>query len=120
MLTGSLLFLFLSGFYGQITASAAEKLVQQREGVRLAVNFIVIVLVGIVRLSEDVAHFIADHIQIFLRDSHLLHRIVNLRNSETSGALQAIALIHGYTVLNSRNKQNRHVLFAFHTHFRLH
>ena len=76
---------------GQIGA-AAEELVQQREGRGLAFGLIVIAIL-IVTLTEHAAHLISQQIQILLGHTHLLHGLVDLGDSQTPGAFQAVALI---------------------------
>ena len=112
--------LFLSGRTGLGRGGIAEKLVQQRERGGLAVNFIVVRAVAVVLLAEHAAHFVAEHIQVFLGNAHLLHRLVDLGNSQTPGAFQAVAFIHGNAVFNLGNKHHGDIFLTFAAHFWLH
>ena len=119
LVLGRLLLLGRPGLGGGHIPAVSEELVQQGEGSGLAVDFI-LVPVRIVPLAEHAAHLVAEHIQVLLGNAHLLHRLVNLRNPQTPGALQAVALIEGHAVFHLGDKHHRDILFAFAAHFRLH
>ena len=124
MLSLTLLFFLLgSRTIGQIaacTAHAAKQLVQQREGCGLGIHLVIIVLVGIIHLTEEIAHLIAQHIEIFLRNAHLSDGLIDLGNAQTAGALQAVAFVQGSTVFNFGNKDNCNIFLTFCAEFRLH
>ena len=112
--------LFLSGRTGLGRGGIAEKLVQQRERGGLAVDLIVVRAVAVVLLAEHAAHFVAEHIQVFVGNAHLLHGLIDLGNSQTPGTFQAVAFIHGNAVFNLGNKHNGDIFLTFAAHFWLH
>ena len=73
--------------------TAAEQLIQQREGRGLAVDLVIVSIVTVIPLTEDIAHFIREQIQIVFGNAHLPHRLVDLGNTQTPGALEAVAFI---------------------------
>ena len=129
-----MLLIFLFGFFllGRLLGScrplglggrigiSAEKLVQQRKGCGLAVDFVIVSVRAVVPLTEHAAHLIGQHVQVFLGNAHLLHRLVDLRNAQTPGAFEAIALIQGHAVLYLRNEHNGDIFLTLAAHFRLH
>ena len=72
----------------------------------------VIIGISTLDLAEHVAHFIRQVVQIFLRKTHLLHSLVDLRNAQTSGTFQTISLIQCNTIFNFGNKHHCNILFA--------
>ena len=108
------------GGHGHIVGGTAKQLVQQRKSCRLAVHIIVVRILSGGNLAKHTAHFITDEIQIILGNPHLFDCFVNLGNSQTPGALQAVALVHGYTVFHFGQKYHSNILFALGAHFRLH
>ena len=70
----------------------AKELIEQRESSGLRVH-IVLVMVALIDLPEHTAHLVRQVIQILFREAHLLHRLVDLGNAQTPGALEAIAFI---------------------------
>ena len=126
MLFVGLLFLFLRVFLGRFRllgrmtrqTPVSKKLIQQREGCRSALR--AVVLLFRIVLAKHAAHFIAEHIQVVLRNAHLLDHLVNLGNSETSGTFQTISFIQGVSIFHLGNENHRYIFLAFHAHFRLH
>ena len=116
LLSGTLLLLGSLTWLGQIPA---EKLVHQGEGCGLAVCLVLFPFGGI-PLAEHRAHFIGDHIQVFIGKAHLLHRLVNLGNTQAPGALHAVALVQRNAIFHLGDENHRHILLAFTTHFWLH
>ena len=115
------IFLFrLTGRLGRHIAAAAKKLVQKRKGSGLAVDFIVIRIIAVVPLTEHAAHFITEQVQVIFTDAHLLHCLVNLRNTQAAGTLQAVAFIHGNAVFHFGNENNSDIFLTLAAHFRLH
>ena len=102
----------------RLGAAAAEKLIEQREGSGSSFRRILIIF-GLV-LSEHAAHFVAEHIQVILRDAHLLDNLIDLGNAQGSGTLQAVSFIQGVSVFNSGNKHHCHIFLTFYAHFWLH
>ena len=102
----------------QIALAAAKQLVQQRKGCGLAVDF-VILAITVVALTEHIAHFIRQQVQVILGNAHLPHGLVDLRNPQTPGAFQAVAFIHGHAVFHLGNEYNGYIFSALGAHFGL-
>ena len=68
----------------------AKELIQQRKCGGLAVNDIFIPIITVIPLTKDAAHFIAEQIQILFADSHLPDSLIDLGNTQTSGALHSV------------------------------
>ena len=82
----SLFILWLTWRLGRhVIGCTAEQLIQQRERGSLAVDLIIVTVVTAVPLTKHAAHFIAEQVQIFFRNSHLLNRLVDLGDSQTTG-----------------------------------
>ena len=128
MLFVALLFLFLGSLLGRLLLpgrltrnghiAASKKLIHQRKSCRSSLRA-VILFIGII-LAKDTAHFIAEHIQIILGNAHLLHNLVNLRNAQSSGTLQAIPFVQRVPIINLGNKYHRYIFLALYAHFWLH
>ena len=97
---------------------AAKELIEQRKGSRPALG--AVLLVFVVTLAEHGTHFIAEHIQVFLRNAHLLYHLVNLRQTQAASAFEAIALVEHIAAFHLCYKYNCNILFALYAHFRLH
>ena len=108
------------GLLGRQIRAAAKELVQQRERGSLAFGLIIIAIVIVVALAEHAAHLITEQIQVFFRNAHLLHSLVNLRDSQTPGAFQAIAFIHRHAVFHLGDEYHGDIFLTFAAHFRLH
>ena len=109
----------LGGLHRQISR-VSKQLIQKRECGCLAVNFVIVMVFRMIPLSKNTAHLIAEQIQILVRNSHLLYRLINLGDPQTSGTFQTVSLIHCHAVLNFGNKYHCNVLTAFAAHLRLH
>ena len=99
--------------------SGVEKLIHHGESGSAAVRLIIIGL-GFTGLAEHTAHFVTKGIQILLGEAHLLHHILNLRNTQTAGAAQTIAFIHGNAIFHLGDEHNSDILLTLGTQFRLH
>jgi hypothetical protein len=115
-----LLFGFRAGFSRQIiVAVATKKLIQHGKRGGLAVHIIIVMIAG-VDLTEHIAHFIGQSIQIFIGEAHLRYRLIDLRNAQAPGTLDAVALVQGYPIFNFGNEHHGDVLFALCAKFGLH
>ena len=99
------------------TVGAAEQLVQEGEGGSLAAHLVILLRLI---LAEGGGHLVADQIQILFGDPHLLHCIINLRNSQLPGALQAVALIPGNPVFQAGDEHHGYILITFYAKLWLH
>ena len=59
---------------------AAKQLIDHGESGGTAVH-IILIPVSLIHLTKHIAHFIAQIVQIFLRKSHILHSLIDLRNA---------------------------------------
>jgi len=98
----------------------AEKLIEEREGRRLALLLLVVlVTVRLLLLGGDhaqpaqsVGHFAAQIFQIVVRDAHALHQIVHGLDAKLPRTFEAEALVDGISVFNFCNENDRKIFLA--------
>ena len=109
-------FFRLSGWFSRQTI-ASKKLIQKRKCGSLGIH---IVFIRFLFLTEHADHFIAEGVQLLFGNTHLPYSGIDLGNTQASGALQAVPFVHGHTIFDLCNENNRNILFALGAHFRLH
>ena len=107
----------LLGLGGGIAAAAAEQAVQEGEGGGLAALLVVLVAVlglrQLLRAAEGLHHLVGDVVQILRCDTHALHHLVHLGQTQLGGALEAQALVDLLVFLvEAGDEHHRHVFLA--------
>ena len=108
----------LTAIGGSRRLSVAEETAEEGECGGLAVLAVVLlILLGDqalhgLRSAEGLHHLIGDSIQVVVGNAHTAHHIVDLRQAQVLGALEAQSLIDGFAVFNLRNIYHRHALFT--------
>ena len=111
---------------GRRIAAVVEQAVQKRERSGLAAFLIVLVAlvhrrIQLLRATEGLHHLTVDVLQVLRRDTHTLHHVLHLGQTQLGGTLKAQALVdHLILLIHPGDEHNGHILLTFGTKSRLH
>ena len=111
---------------GRRIAAVVEQAVQKRERSGLAAFLIIFLAlvhrrIQLLRAAEGLHHLTVDVLQVLRRNTHALHHVLHLGQTQLGGALEAQALVdHLVLLIHPGDEHNGHILLTFGTKSRLH